>query len=135
MCLKTKKSKAFIADEDIECYKLVELKGNGLYAPIQDDFFYGSIDDIIGKKIIPNKFIDSYENDLFSTDILGTYRIKYGIHTFSSLEVMRSRLYWYDKYGINVIGYKCIIPKGSKYYEGTNFDLCSDKIIVKEEIE
>lgn len=122
----------YYATHDIECIKLME---NFRYS--DDDTHVKLIDSpvqnftyIMGKKYGPINVKPSI------TIIPGVYRITKGFHSFSSLQ---TALKFKDstRYYTNCKICKCIIPKGSWYYDGCvgyTADKCyvSDSIIIKE---
>ena len=123
------------ATHDIECMKIME---NFRYS--YDDTLMVLIDSpvqnftyIMGKKYGPINVKP------LSTLIPGIHRINRGFHSFSSLEVAlryKNNIYHYSHYKVC----KCIIPKGSWYYDGfngytTDRSYVSDSIIIKEIME
>lgn len=120
------------ATHDIECIKImVNFRHSDdvthmklIDSPIQN-FTY-----IMGKKYGPINVNPSI------TIIPGVYKITRGFHSFPSLEVALryiNKQYYCFHYEVC----KCIIPKGSWYYNGvaghTDYKSCvSDSIIIKE---
>jgi len=112
--------------------------------------------DIIAYKVLlsngHNEIISPYEN--FKYKLSKLYRlndslskecdnsIEKGYHSFVTNKGVKKELkFWYtlsctDDFNAKV--FKCIIPKGSKYYVGTyddNKSYCSDQIIILEELK
>ena len=120
------------AIHDIECVKLME---NFRYS---DDVTRMKLIDstvqyftyIMGKKYGPINVKPSF------TSIPGIRKIIRGFHSYPSLVVALRYKYYYSHCKIC----KCIIPKGSWYYDGfdghtTNRSYVSDSIIIKEIME
>lgn len=114
MCLDLKKgnSRIKIAQEDIVCWKWLRLCKDGkLFSPYQNTRYY-----------LNDRMKDTERVDRRVTSIRGvniTHMLSCGcFHTFKNKEdaemfsVMNG---WLSSCGVVV---KCIIPKGSKYYEG-----------------
>lgn len=123
------------ATHDIECIKIMK---NFRYS--DDDTHMKLIDSpvhvftyIMGKKYGPINVKPSL------TSIPGVYRIDRGFHLFTSLEAAlryKNNIYYYMSQKVC----KCIIPKGSWYYDGfigytCNKGYVSDSIIIKEIME
>lgn len=120
------------ATHDIECIKIMEnfrysndvTRIKLIDSPVQD-FTY-----IMGKKYGPINVKPSFSS------ILRAYKITRGFHSFSFLEDAlryKNNIYYYPSYKVC----KCIIPKGSWYYDGFigytyNKGWVSDSIIIKE---
>ena len=139
MCMYLKKGLHQIvphyATHDIECVKLMEnfrysdddIHMKLIDSPVQD-FTY-----IIGKKYGPISIKPSI------TGIPGVHRITKGFHSFASLQTalkFKDSTYYYIKCKVC----KCVIPKGSWYYDGlvgltANKGYVSDSIIIKEIME
>lgn len=123
------------ATHDIECIKIMEnfrysddvTRMKLIDSPVQD-FTY-----IMGKKYGPINVKP------LLTYIPRVHRITRGFHSFPSLEVAlryKDNTYYYMRCKVC----KCIIPKGSWYYDGflgysTNKCYVSDSIIIKEIME
>ena len=125
MCLITTKNIPEIAQEDIVCYKIYILIGDELLSPYQ-----GS----------PAPTINKVTNTLLDRAYLSNYRAAYmiskGFHSFKYLDDLIEELDFWLSFDIKII--KCIIPKGTKYYEGKFGDFpsyCSESIILKETID
>ena len=120
------------ATHDIECIKIMVNYRHSddvtrmklIDSPIQN-FTY-----IMGKKYGPINVKPSL------TSIPVLYKIDRGFHSFPSLEIALRYKYYYSRCKVC----KCIIPKGSWYYNGvTRFtdskSYVSDSIIIKEIME
>lgn len=123
------------ATHDIECIKLMEnfrysddVTRMKLIDSLVQDFTY-----IMGKKYGPIDVEPSF------TVIPNIYKITKGFHSFLSLEVAlryKNNIYYYTHCKVC----KCVIPKGSWYYDGfightANKGYVSDSIIIKEIME
>lgn len=128
MCL-FRRSKCKVADEDIIVYKVVNSNLKSLYY----DFQY-EIGKAYNRKWTKD-FIDYCE-----------YRDTIGGNTFHS-SLSKDDATWlygedshYDlvdghqisKLGTGQVLLKCIVPAGSKYFEGSFSEIASEKIIIKE---
>lgn len=125
MCLITKWKSPKIAEKDIVCYKFYIKRGSSFISPYR----YVQAPDIGEKECtMLDENIESICSDII---------INSGFHSFvylSSLEFIKK---WSPRTETYTI-FKCIIPEGSKYYEGLfNSDsaYCSDSIILVEQIE
>lgn len=112
MCIKTKENKLKVAESDIFCYKYLEIgyRSSNFRTPFQRMYVPSSI--ISGEKPLKAKGrckrIKEWDN----------YRWNEGlIHTFENLEdaVQCTMQFSFFENAI----FKCIIPKGTKYVEGT----------------
>lgn len=140
MCLITTKNIPEIAQEDIVCYKFYVLH------KVKDDINSSSYD--------KDEYISPYQgmlapnmNEVVSTKLDRAYLFKCrndnpkymvnrGFHSFKYLEgLIKELVFWRLSY---VRIFKCIIPKGTKYYEGRctgDSSYCSESIILKEIID
>ena len=130
MCLITTKNIPEIAQEDIVCYKFyilimegdINYDKNGLLSPYQ-----GSLAPTINK--VTNTLLDKAYLKYGAA-----YMINRGFHSFKYIDDLTKESYfWQSSYNIKI--FKCIIPKGTKYYEGKFHDFpsyCSESIILKE---
>lgn len=122
------------ATKDIICYKvLCKNDQNEYFSPCQH-FIY---------KL--NKCVSSNFSFTLSTSTYFPPQIEYnslklirnfncvtqGLHSFNCLSAAIEFKDCFVKEGIVM---KCIIPKGSWYYEGIDFELVSDNIIINREI-
>ena len=122
MCLITTKNIPEIAQEDIVCYKIYILIEDELLSPYQ-----GSPAPAINK--VTNTLLDR----AYLSNYRGAYMISKGFHSFKYLDDLIKELDFWQSYDIKI--FKCIIPKGTKYYEGkfnNSPSYCSESIILKE---
>ena len=119
MCLISNFDHPSIADRDLTCYKVYILINDRYKSPYQ-------------KADMPKI------GELATTSLQesGTYLVEKGFHSFVSLvdainEVrLITTIYSYETYI-----FKCVIPEGTKYYEGSfncNPSYCSESIIIEE---
>lgn len=105
-----------VAEEDIECYKIVFKNGLNYFSALFFSFNY--------------KFGEEYEEAQFQKTNPDGY-IYRGFHTFNELEDAEREFRRNFNTGLFVIA-KCVIPKGSRYWEGGNGwsrnERCSEKI-------
>ena len=120
MCLIVDECNALTAEEDITCYKVY------MYCEPKDEYkspFQLCRIKKFNKVIHVPKFLDPIEEN----------QVRFGFHTFCDEE---SAKYLATLFSYKV--FKCIIPKGSKYYKGiTTLSLeksvpgyCSESLIV-----
>ena len=127
MCLYTKQVEPKMAEKDIICYKFYKRYNKILISPYQG-FAAPEIgittNANLGKSYIP-------ENDnLYIHNYCGFKRVDEGFHSFKTLEEVKHKVNGYRN-SLNLVIFKCIIPRGSSYYEG-KFDryesYCSNSI-------
>ena len=130
MCLFSKEPAPRIAQEDIECFKILREKDGQWLTPYRDYPVEFNIE------------LTAEGDDEFSgLDIFGFYKVDKGyFHSCTSVEVTRNYAQEikvaYTRRGRKcspLTGFKAIIPKGSRYYIGSRGDLCSDKLIILKE--
>lgn len=137
MCLTTKTKKVSIAEDNIVCYKVVMLCSDGEFStPFQKA--------VISKAIISGKspFFASGDKEITYWPIVDEYTVGQGyIHTYenlvSAVRFCKSEVMW-ENIDVSYCIFECMIPKGTKYYDGCN-DLyepsfASEKIIFKAQI-
>ena len=134
MCLFSKEEVPRIAQEDIECFKILQQKDGQWITPYRD------------YPVEFNKVLEAINNNEFSkTHKYPTYIDYYAIsegyfHVCDSEKSTRKHAeeikiaYTRNKHKCPPLtGFKAIIPKGSEYYIGVHGDLCSDKLIILKE--
>ena len=128
MCLITTKNIPEIAQEDIVCYKFYKLRENKLFSPYKE-VLAPNINEV-ANTVLDRVYLYEYGGNN------PTYMITRGFHSFKYLDDLIKELDFWLSYDTMI--FKCIIPKGTKYYEGT-FDgsssYCSESIILKETID
>lgn len=115
-------NRPLIAEEDIVCYKQI-------FTYIDGTYMTPYTNTIIPTKCITNKvpfkakIIDKFE--FFCNHILG-----------ASLFVDDGfiHVYKYPRYKFGLTTFECIIPKGTKYFIGTDGDLAAKEIIFLEKV-
>lgn len=116
MCLFTRDKTSSIAECDIECYKVYKFTIRRKYiSPYQ-----GAKMPTIGEVAI---------TELDESGII----VEKGFHSFASLN--SAKAFKGDRRYLTI--FKCVIPKGAKYYKGffvNDVSYCSDMIIIKEEV-
>lgn len=101
--------KARIARRDIICYKLLYKTKEDLITPYQ----HLKVDTSL--PLIAD-FLDA------AKETQGFYMAVHGIHTYKDQDIL-------SLYSVNYILYKCIIPKGTKYYISYDkTEYCSERI-------
>lgn len=127
MCLYTKQVEPKIAEKDIVCYKFYRRYNEILISPYQG-FRAPEIgittNANLGKSYRP-------ENDnLYIYNYYDFKRVDEGFHSFKTLEEVKHKVNGYSN-NLDLVIFKCIIPRGSSYYEG-RFDIyksyCSNSI-------
>lgn len=125
-----------IAGTDITCYKVLERQPDGsLRTPykyrqisnnnLSSDYFQNVPTRIQDKGFARN------ENDFYKDDFI----IEKGIHSFRTLDAANTELFILSCSFHHSAFYtikEAIIPKGTKYWIGSNNDFCSEKIIFKK---
>ena len=121
MCLIVNKVIPIIAKKDIICYKIYVKKGGHLSSPYLDHI--PSIQNFT--ELEPHPISDDDKR----------YIINKGFHSFKHLKDAKIEIQLYPFLYDNNVIYKCIIPKGSKYYRGffdRSISYCSESLILKE---
>lgn len=120
------------SNNNTTCYKILALGGDEKtwVTPFQ-----GTIVDF-NKPLIADYLGDpKYDNYEFGNGY-GEWVIHHGIHTFQTLKDCEDYLIDYNEYfdNMDILICECIIPKGTKYYEGDlNNDYCSERIVFVKE--
>ena len=132
MCLITTKDIPEIAQEDIVCYKLYKLRDNKLLSPYRE-VVAPNINEVTNT-VLDRACVFSYKGNHVN------YSVSRGFHSYKNISNSKEELrFWIHFLAYsNVRIFKCIIPKGTKYYEGKFGDLpsyCSESIILKEIID
>lgn len=139
MCLRTNSPKSSIAKSDIVVYKALRVIVKRSY----NVYVNGKIIKGYTYKLTPSVMHVAFEykfDKLFKTRMRKTkgfyslYDVHYGFHSYQrkedAVKFVSSRT--------GYIAVRCIIPKGSRYYEGSNNvdtpGYCSNQIIVKNQI-
>ena len=128
MCLITTKNIPEIAQEDIVCYKFYKLRENKLFSPYKE-VLAPNINEVANTVLDRGYLARAKDNNL-------AYMVNRGFHSFKYLEGLINELAFWQLSYIRI--FKCIIPKGTRYYEGNFTDLpsyCSESIILKEAID
>ena len=143
MCLFSKKKTMEVATEDIVCYKFLK----------QDRIFSEDVYTPIANCLVDEKFLSGetpFYADKQHEHVVEFPYSKFGdifeigdgfIHTFQKEEDIKSYVYnkfcssiYFNTYWYAVI-YRCVIPKGTRYYvDIDNEQYASDCIIFKEKI-
>lgn len=126
MCLHVKEKKTLVAEKDIICYKVLEKEDNGEFiTPFQRTL-------VSKKALLGEVSFKAHGRVRFTPTYWYTEVSERGyiermdegcIHTFAKMNV--AKLYAKVNKGRKV--FECIIPAGTKYYEGY-FDGWSDRV-------
>ena len=132
MCLITTKDIPEIAQEDIVCYKLYKLRDNKLLSPYRE-VVAPSINEVTNT-VLDRACVFNYKGNRVN------YSVSRGFHSYKNISNLKEELHFWTRFlaHSNVRIFKCIIPKGTKYYEGKFGDFpsyCSESIILKETID
>lgn len=126
MCLYTKQTEPKISEEDIICYKFYRRYNEILISPYQGcraPEIGITTNANLGKSYRPKGY------DLFHINFYNIRRVDEGFHSFKTLEEVKHKINGYRN--LDLVIFKCIIPRGSSYYEG-RFDryesYCSNSI-------
>lgn len=134
MCLYTNRWKPLIAKEDIICYKiLVKTKNPFVYRTpvirtkvIKIPFFKRTFK-AKGNRRITFVALSNYIDT-------GLYEVSEGfIHTYKEIKSAKHQIN-YNLYEDECVIFKCIIPKGTCYYESDN-EYASEKIEILDEVK
>lgn len=118
MCLITNNIRRYIAEKDIVCYKIVNIRDT---------------------EIISYWFDFIYElNKKYTTQVLqpipapnGSIRIEEGFHSYRNIYAAKKELYYSLMKSLPTVIIKCIVPKGSEYYIDSD-EMVSNQIIIVE---
>ena len=130
MCLYTKQVEPKIAEKDIVCYKFYRRYNEILISPYQE-VTAPEIGIVTNTKLGESHKL---ENDVFYIhEFYNIRRVDEGFHSFKILEEIKHKINGYRN--LDLVIFKCIIPRGSSYYEG-RFDryesYCSNSIKLVE---
>ena len=124
--VKNDKPIALVAKQSILVYKMLEVKNNHYRTPYMnkavnfDDeygmFFYKTTRFSINRTYFYKKY---------------HYDVSRGIHSFFDFDKAKHTNYFLQSLGVSNIHY-AIIPKGSKFYIGTDGDIASSNLVVFE---
>lgn len=119
MCLVTLNNEQ-VADKDIVCYKILMRRTNYFVSPYMEYRYDipSTVEDTAEEK---EKCFRDMEKKMISSGFLHTFQT-YTAATHWK-EIMQGR----EPYTSFVIA-ECIIPAGTRYYIGTNSDICSKKL-------
>lgn len=129
MCLYTYDREPSIAKEDIICYKVL--------VKTKIPFVYKT--PIIGEELIKIPFLRKSFKAIGYWGIMGfptsygvVYEVSSGfIHTYADIEEAISRLDYIIECKGNSIVFKCVIPKGTKYFKSdSSSEYASEEIII-----
>ena len=119
MCLISNSNHPYVADRDLTCYKVYILINNWYKSPYQ-------------KADMPKI------GELATTSLQesGTYLVEKGFHSFVSLPSAINEAHLFTTvHNYETYVFKCTIPEGTKYYEGSFNCIpsyCSESIIIEE---
>jgi hypothetical protein len=128
MCLFPITDKPKVAENNIVCYKVVQVSSNSnKMHPLWH--FHSRIYEL-GKVCHEKRF------DAKKSTLIGVTVVTFGFHSYIRQSRARYNVLRYVKYKNNkVIILKCVIPKGALYYEGSSLETasieeyCSNKIM------
>ena len=118
------------AKEDIVCYKVLCIHNGNLFTPYTADevpsqIYKGGLP-MVGEPLKSRRFF----RRIFHSDL-----IEEGyIHTFRIEQCARNTTRYFERRGIKTRIFKCVIPKGTYYYQGFERDYASEQIIYKQEL-
>ena len=138
MCLATKTDTPSIAQKDIVCYKFYILRK--VYPPHEDAVLLSPYQDSPAPIIneVTNTLLGGaeYAEVFLNCITISMYLVNLGFHSFKCFNDLVEETHFHSASTIKI--FKCIIPKGSKYYEGVYCEYpsyCSESIILKEIID
>ena len=115
-------NRPLVAKEDIACYKLV-------YRFKDDAYTTPCINTIIPRECIENKVS-------FKAKIVNKFRF-FCAHVLGTSLIVNDgfiHVYKYPRHRFDCLTFKCIIPKGTKYFIGISNDLAAKEIIFLERL-
>lgn len=135
MCLyidlkKHKNKQPIVAEKDIICYKVLEKLPNGtLRTPYREFKVNNTV------LTASNFQIEPHESLAYA--YIYRQKIEEGIHSFQNVKTATSEKKLLDTSlslidPTRIIIKEAIIPRGTKYWIGTDGDYCSEKIILKK---
>lgn len=119
-------NRPLIAEEDIVCYKQVCRFRNDILTPYYTTPY---INTIIPMECIENKIP-------FKAEIVEKFRF-FCCHVLGTSGIVNDgfiHVYTYPRQNWGNITFKCVIPKGTKYFIGLQHDLAAKKIIFLERV-
>ena len=126
MCLYTKQTEPKIAEKDIICYKFYRRCNEILVSPYQE-VTAPEIGIVTNTKLGESHKLEG--NAFYIHKFYNIRRVDEGFHSFKILEEIKHKINGYRN--LDLVIFKCIIPRGSSYYEG-KFDryesYCSNSI-------
>ena len=130
MCLYTKQVEPKIAEKDIICYKFYRRCNEILVSPYQG-FIAPEVGIVTNTKLGESHKLEG--NAFYIHKFYNIRRVDEGFHSFKILEEIKHKINGYRN--LDLVIFKCIIPRGSSYYEG-RFDryksYCSNSIKLVE---
>ena len=146
MCLVTEQLKPKIASKDITCYKILLLTSDNFYiSPYRHFTFFEN--QVNPKKVFKAKKswwtinIHGDDLELFNDNGIDAFTLNSGVfHMYKDYDSAVKAIKWLvprekESYAI----FECVIPKGSRYYEGFTSiyrlpSIASDKLKVVKQI-
>ena len=124
--VKSNKPVALVAKQSILVYKVLEVEGKHYYTPFMSKDI--NFDDEYGMFF--------YKTTKFSIDrtyyyVQYHYDVLRGIHSYIDFDKAKHTNDFLQSLGVSNIHY-AIIPKGSKFYIGSNCDIASSNLVVFE---
>lgn len=127
--VKNNKPIALVAKQSILVYKMLEAKGKNYRTPYMNKAV--NFDDEYGMFF--------YKTTRFSIDRTYFYKkyhydVSRGIHSFFDFDKANCAKDYHTNFGLNITTniHYAIIPKGSKFYIGSNYDIASSNLVVFE---
>lgn len=120
-----------IANEDVICYKILipSREGRVVSPYFNYEYNYHKINDEITLNIYTTP---TFEN-VFCVDLMykiDLYKCDQGYHSYSSLDFAKKVCHDSRLYEKGACIFKCIIPKGSVFYENKRGEIVSSNIII-----
>lgn len=128
MCLRTRKQKPLVAENDITVYKVLSIKSVEKDTPSEDDFLYTPV---TNTKVKIGDFINAKLKTTYLFRVFGVYEVgAEGVHSFINLRDARAMSISHGSFTYKV--FECTIPKGTEYWVGiTTTEIASKKLLVK----
>lgn len=126
MCTYLKSKRLYVADKDIEVYKIVSKREGKYYAPFHSwaEYKHNKLSTKLTSPKNLELMVAKDFDDITDVNARSYYTVSYGIHSFKTLESAEGYLDMFSQLIIrNGCIVKAVIPKGSTYYKGYSGEL------------
>ena len=125
MCTYLKSKRLYVADKDIEVYKIVSKMEGKYYAPFHSwvEYKHNKLSTKLASPKSLKLIVARDFDDITNVDARLYYTISHGIHSFKTFESAEGYLETFSQFILNGCIVKAVIPKGSTYYKGYSGEL------------